>query len=171
MPNSEEKFLYGCVFCRTGQEKVVAELLERKYEGLKATAVYQIKHKSVQSRKTTEQVVVFPGYVFFYTEAENAVFPDIGHMSGVIRLLQGQEGQWTLSGQDFEFASWVFKQGGLIGLSKVYRENDKVKVLSGPLKDYEGNILKIDGRSRNALVEFRFDERIWKVWMAFEWLD
>ena len=65
MPNSEEKFLYGCVFCRTGQEKVVAELLERKYEGLKATAVYQIKHKSVQGRKTTEQVVVFPGYVFF----------------------------------------------------------------------------------------------------------
>ena len=59
----------------------------------------------------------------------------------------------------------------MIGLSKVYRENDKVKVLNGPLKDYEGNILKIDGRSRNALVEFRFDERIWKVWMAFEWLD
>lgn len=163
---------YGCVFCRTGQERFVAYALSEKYEGVEATAVTQIKHKSLNGTKSTEEHILLPGYVFFRTRDQAPPFYDIHYIHGVIRLLRGASGQWWLLDDDCRFAHWVFDNGGQIGLSKAaYSVGDKVRILSGPLKDYEGNLIKIDRRSRNGQIEIRFDERVWRIWLAFEFVD
>lgn len=38
-------------------------------------------------------------------------------------------------------------------------ENDRVKLLSGPLKHYQGYIKKIDQRKQRAKVLFKFNDR------------
>jgi len=138
-------------------------------EGLSATAVSQTKHRSVQGRKFTEDAILLPGYVFFRTdreiEAQRLRVPD------VLRLLTNPEGTWRLTGEDLRFAQMVFEHGGVLGLSKARKVGDRVQIQSGPLKDMEGAIVKIDRHSRNGKVEFRFDNSVLSVWLAFEMVE
>jgi len=160
-----EQAQYGCIFCRTRREKSVVQALEEQYPGLRATAVSQIKHRSEQGRKYTEESILLPGYVFFRSEIEpiNAF-----HVQDAIRLLKSSDGAWQLRNSDLRFVEFVFEHGGIIGFSKVRNVGDHVKIIDGPLKAMEGQIVKIDRRNRNGLVEFRFDDRVWRIWLAFE---
>jgi len=164
-----EQASYGCVFCRTTREKSVAKSLEEQYPGLKATAVSQTKHRSEQGRKYTVDQILLPGYVFFHTELESLTEPI--RVQDVIRLLKNPKGSWRLMESDARFAEFVFEHNGTIGLSKVRNVGDKVIVVEGPLKEMQGYITKIDRHRRNALVEFRFDDRVWKAWLAFELVE
>lgn len=164
----ERQIYYGCVFCRTTREKAVARALEEQFPGLKATAVSQIKHKSEKGRKFSIEQVLLPGYVFFQSTNNSN---DFFHIQNVIRVLKNSEGSWQLYGTDASFAHFVFEREGFIGISKARQVGDKVKICEGPLKDLEGCIVKIDRRSRNGQVEFRFDDRVWRVWLAFEMVE
>ena len=164
-----EQEYYGCIFCLTTREKAVAQMLERQYAGLQATVVSQIKHKSERGRKYTVEHTLLPGYVFFRSQAELSIDPL--RIQNVIRLLKNLEGLWQLTGRDEQFAQFVFEHDGIVGLSQARKIGDKVSITSGPLKELEGYIVKIDRHNRNGLVEFRFDERVWKVWLAFEILE
>lgn len=170
-PDSDQGAQYGCVFCRTGQERLVAQGLAAKYQKLETLVVLQIKHKSLQGVKSTQEHILLPGYVFFQVLGEAPSFFDIRSIQGVIGLLRDFSGEWRLADQDRRFARWAFAHGGVIGLSKAYTVGDKVRILSGPLKDYEGSIVKIDRRSRNGQIKIRFDGRVWKVWLAFELVE
>ena len=160
---------YGCVFCRTTREKAVARAMEERCPGLTATAASQIKHKSEQGRKYTVEHILLPGYVFFMAEAE--LLPNLFPIQDALRLLTNPGGSWQLADTDARFARFVLDHNGVIGLSRARYVGDKVKITDGPLKAMEGHIIKIDRRSRNGLVEFRFDERVWKVWLAFEMVE
>ena len=167
-PHSERDY-YGCVFCYSTREKTVARALEEQFPEVKATTASQIKHKSEQGRKYTVEHILLPGYVFFRSQAELPANPF--HMHNIIRLLKNSEGSWQLMGRDEQFARFVFEYDGVIGLSQARKAGDKVKILSGPLKELEGYIIKVDRRARNGQVEFRFDDRVWKVWLAFELME
>ena len=156
---------YGCVFCRTTRESLVVQTLEEQHPGLKATAVLQIKHKKEQGKKFTVKHTLFPGYVFFKSQMEVPV--ESFHIQNVIRLLRNSMGSWQLSGMDERFARFIFEHDGILELSQARKIGDKVKVISGPLKELEGYIIKIDRRSGNGQVEFRFVDHAWKVWLAF----
>jgi transcription termination/antitermination protein NusG len=161
---------YGCIFCKTGQESIIAHSLTKKYEVLRALTVSQLKHKSVNGIKSLAEQILLPGYVLFRAYEENPPISDLQCEHGVIKVMRNTSGDWRLDDNDRRFASWVFNQGGLIGVSKAYAVGDKVSITSGPLKDYEGSIIKIDRRSRNGLVEIHFGERAWRIWLAFEFL-
>lgn len=159
---------YGCVFCRTGREKAVARALEQRYPGLEATALSQVKHRSEKGIKSTEEKILFPGYVFFRVADSESTPSGVAHVSDVLRVLVGMTGEWALRGEDERFAAWIFENGGVIGMSIAHKEGARVIVRSGPLKDFEGQVVKIDRRSRNGLVELRFDDRVWKIWLGFD---
>ncbi len=148
------------------REKSVEKALAEQKQGIKAKAVYQLKHKSEQGRKSTVEHVLLPGYVFFQSETDfkSDDFIRVPHM---IRVLRNQDRSWWLEGQNEEFARFVFNHDGVIGLSKARKVGDHVTILSGPLKEMSGNIVKIDRHNRNGQVEFQFDGRVWKVWLPF----
>jgi transcription antitermination factor NusG len=76
-----------------------------------------------------------------------------------------------LSGDDERYARWVFSQNGLIAMSEACLEGDRVRIVRGPLKDLEGQILKIDKRNRNGQVMLTFNNRIVKAWLGFEFVE
>jgi len=163
------KFRYGCVFCRTGREKAVAESLQGQRPGLIATPVYQIKYKSAQGVKSTEIRILLPGYVYFQTERDDP--PDMLYVEDAIRLLAHSGRMWQLIGQEAWFAQWVFENHGVIGLSQASKDEEgKVRVLQGPLKQLESQIIKYDKRGRACQVELDFCERKARMWLAFEWV-
>ncbi|MDD2648958.1 MAG: hypothetical protein PHI27_03810 [Eubacteriales bacterium] len=160
---------YGCIFCKTGSEKTIAYCLRRYFGCADATYLRQIKHKSVNGTKSDVEKTALPGYVFF-SAANTGYYTSSGMriMKDVLKLLCDQRGDWRLSGADMEFAEKALACGGLWGVSKAQVIGGRVHITAGPLKDYEGSIIKIDRRNRNGLIQINFDGRLFKVWLAFD---
>lgn len=159
---------YGCIFCRTGSEMAVVNTLRQVETGVEAIVVTQKKLKSEKGKVQEVEQIMLPGYVFFRTEQEALPFLRYPY---VLRILHGTQDDWALRGNDEKFAQWVFKYDGVIGESKAYKVGDQVKIHSGPLKDWEGHIIKVDRKRRTGQVEAQLDGRIWRIWLTFDWLE
>lgn len=161
---------YGCCFCVSGREQQVAEHIRQALPGARALVAQQEKHKSMHGEKSRVQQVLFPGYVFF--EAPADAQPAL-HLSGecVIRVLTTHDGVWQLAGRDEHFVRWLFRCDGLLGFSKAYKEGDSIRIISGPLKDLEGWITRMDKRGHSGQVVLRFGGKAVPVWLGFELLE
>lgn len=164
------KNAYGCVFCISGREQEVAERIQRVCPEVRATAVFQEKYKSVCGKKSRIKAVIMPGYVFFEAPDDAGIvshFPTID----IIRVLKGNDHDWQLTGNDDEFARWLFSYQGCLKFSTAYREGDRIRIISGPLKDMEGMITRVDRRGRSGQVTIKFNNRDVKLWLGFDLVD
>lgn len=170
VPPAPEGKAYGCLFVLTGKENLVADQLKKCCPEATPIIARQEKHKSDHGQKTRMETTLFPGYVFF--EAPEAVEPYVSFpRENVIRVLTREDGSWHLMGEDEHFARWLFSYGGFLSFSKAYQEGDRIRILSGPLKDLEGSLRKIDRRGRSGQVDLNFNGRQMRVWLGFELVD
>lgn len=92
-------------------------------------------------------------------------------MLNVIRVLYTDNGRWQLQGEDERFVQWLFQYDGLLGFSRAYQEGDHIRIVSGPLKDMEGRIRRVDKRGLSGQVVLSFQGRDIPVWLGFELID
>lgn len=168
---SEPDFLaYGCIFCITGKEQYVADNIQRKCAGVSAITARQEKYRTEKGVKRAVVAPIFPSYVFFKAPPR---FDALSGMpwDGVCRVLEPTRGDWRLRGDDLRFAQWLFKYSGLLSFSKAYKEGDQIKISSGPLKDMEGSIRKLDRRGRSCQVTLNFNGRSVNTWLGYELIE
>lgn len=158
---------YGCVFCRTGAETIIAQWLRDQGVCLHATPAYRMEYRSKSGVKTQVKAILLPGYVFFIAEEEMESFR-VRMLPGALRVLSDDARIWHLHGDDEAFARWVFEHDGLIGMSKALETGDRVRIISGPMKDYEGSIIKIDRRAKSGIIAIPFDNRTLNLRLSFE---
>ena len=82
--------------------------------------------------------------------------------------MQYPTGDWKLIGSDLLLAEWLFETGGIIGLSNARFEEDGVRVVSGPLNDYEDRIKEINKRAKTAKIIIDFHGMELTLWLGFE---
>mgnify|MGYP002558376950 FL=1 len=165
----EEGVAYGCLFCVTGKEMIVAENIQAACPEVRAIAMRKIKYRTSKKVKRTEEGIVLPGYVFFKAPSHIepvVIFP----RQNVIRTLS-MEGDWRLHGADEEFTRWLFHYDGLLSLSQAYRDGDRIRIISGPLKDMEGRIRRVDKHGMSGQVLLSFNGREIPTWLSFELID
>lgn len=149
---------------------MVARRLERQIPGIRAVAAKQVKRYTEKGVTQLKESILFPGYVFFETSDE--AFSPVGFFGdGIIRALTTVGGDWRLSGLDERFAQWLFSYDGVIKLSTAYQQGDKVRIIAGPLKDMEGQIIRIDRRNKSGQVALVFNNMVIKAWLGFEWVE
>lgn len=158
---------YGCVFCLTGKEEMVAHNIELVCPDVRATPIWQVKRKTNKGNTTLERKILFPGYVFIEASPLSN-FASLMPRLCVLYLLSRPETGWRLTGNDEKFARWIMSQDGVIQFSKAYEEGERIKILSGPLKDLEGYITRVDKRNQNGQVTLTFDNRTIKAWLGFD---
>ena len=56
-------------------------------------------------------------------------------------------------------------------MSKAIKENDRVKIVSGPLKEMVARIIKMVSKKRNAKLSVDFLGRVTDVWLPVEYMD
>lgn len=161
---------YGCIFCRTGSEKLLAESLEREYPGIRVLAAAKKRMRRQGKMLIEEQVSLFPGYLFFQAE-RNLEVGNMIRREDVFRILRDSQGSWQLHGEDADFARALFEQDGVIGLSKAYYEGDRIRITDGMLKMYEGRILRVNRRSNTAQVSVGIAGQEVTLWLGFELID
>lgn len=161
---------YGCLYVRAGREQKTVEMIQRFFPHIKPLAVGQLKHQSKNGVKSIVNTILLPGYVLFQADEDFEV-RYLYSLDYVIRILKYEDRSWALRGDDLRFAEWIYRLNGLIGVSKAYHEGTKVRILEGPLKNLEGQIIRVDSRNRNAQISFGFDRQVFTAWLAFEWID
>lgn len=159
----------GCIFCKTGSEESAARLLETTPYLYRAFVPKKVEHHSEKGVKSTVKKVLFPGYVFFQADVKWTPTLAMYHADYILRLLRTDNG-WQLTGKDEELAQWLLKHNGLLDMSKAYQEGTRVVIKSGPLKELEGIITKVDRHNRNGRVTVDLFGRKTDIWLAFEFV-
>lgn len=150
----------GCFYCRNGKENEVIQRFGMSFPDAKAISPIRIKYRRTKEGATEEKVRLLPGYVFFQmTEYGPQLVDGVDELlvalnlftrtENVIRLLRYSDGGWRLFGADDLFAEMLFKADGTIGLSQAYFDKgDRIRILEGFLKNYEGNITSVNRKHK-----------------------
>ena len=166
----EPGIAYGCLFCETGHEQEMCDLIEYKCPDIRVRSARYVRHRTKYGVHTRETKVFIPGYVFF--RCEDDIFKPMDFpRDRIFKLLKNEVGDWRLIGGDFAFAQWLFTYDGLLDFSTAYVENGWVSFLSGPLKDMEDKIMKIERRGRSGLIEVDFNGKKFRAWLGFNIVD
>lgn len=117
---------------------------------------------------------IFPGYVFWETEVvDTEVRTLLRRSPNYIRFMKEQEGSLIpLKEDDRQMLSSIMSDGQIARKSYIYfDENNRVRVLKGPLKGYEGNIIRVDRRKKRATVEIRLYDKRFKIDLEYEQME
>lgn len=163
----QSEYALGCIFCKTGSEEAAVRLLNATPRMHRAFVPKKVEHRSEKGVKSTVENVLFPGYVFFQAEESWTPTLTMYHADYILRLLRTDNG-WQLKGDDEALVGWLLKHDGLLDMSKAYQEGTRVVIKSGPLKELEGIITKVDRHNRNGMVTLELFGRKTNVWLAFE---
>lgn len=136
---------------KTNEEKSVAEKLQER--GLKAVVPLENRPIRKGGAWTTQEYVLFPGYIFLNITYNADNYYLVKGMPGVIRFLGDTRYPSTLSYLEAEWIIALTGGGKPIEPALVQEIDGQLVIVDGILKRFEGQIQKIDKRSRKVMVK------------------
>ena len=177
------RILRGCFFCKSGKEADVIDHFITTFPNGKAISPTRTRIRRVHDTAIEECVPLLPGYVFFQITEKEPEAPGIidailmallqfSKLDSVLKLLSYNDGTWRLLGSDNLFAEMLFKSGGNIGLSTAYFDRgNRIKILDGFLKDYEGYITNVNRKKKTVEVTVNLQGKRIIMWLGYELVD
>lgn len=97
---------------------------------------------------------LFPGYIFMETEKlEYSSIDLLKKINGFYHFLFNNVSPQRIQGEDLEYYSAFRKNGEILGLSKVsFDENQRIVIVDGPLKGFEGKIIRVNRRCQRVTI-------------------
>lgn len=165
---------YYAIQVRAGTETVFKQdILEQDFTAKYAYSVI-LPQRMLKIRKkgriSNRQLPVFPGYVFLETEkADIPLFSDIRGVKGFYRFLPNNREPKPLFGRDLDILNHFMSFGSAAKLSKVaFDENDRIKVIDGPMQGLEGQIVQVDKRKGRAKIKLDMFSDSFLIDLGFE---
>ena len=162
----------------SGQENRTVQLIENMVsEGIlqcNSVPLRRLRKKFCGAwHEVTERL--FPGYVFLRTERPQLLYEELKKIPALTRVL-GRCGEYfePLPEEDVQMLQKLqdaFEESISLeaGISKISIEKGKqMRILSGPLRNLEGQIKKVDLHKRTAAVELEFMGRKMVVYLGIE---
>jgi transcriptional antiterminator NusG len=121
----------------------------------------------------TELSPIFPGYLFLETDSITPeAFDTCRRIPGFIRFLKDNRHITPLTGRDKEIVIHFLKLGEVVGSSlATFDENQKVRILSGPLQGLEGRIVKVNKRKKRIKLKLELYENSFYIDFSFESIE
>lgn len=159
-----------CLFCETGKEQRVVEAIHEKRWG---RAIFAQRMKVVwrEQQWMEEMSPLIPGYVFVYLDREDELYRNYMSISHVIRVLTYGDGCERLSGRDLEFADWLWRVGGGIGVMKAARIGDRIEIIDGIFQELHGTIVKMNRRRKKVCVSLDTPGIPMQIWLSYELVE
>ncbi len=116
---------------------------------------------------------IFPGYVFMETDRfDPDVYWVLKRIDGFFQFLKNNRRIEPLAGKDRETLLHFLAYGEIVSKSQVYFDEDqKIRVINGPLKGLEGNIVKVDKRKKRAKIKLSMYNDSFLIDFGFELLE
>jgi transcriptional antiterminator NusG len=116
---------------------------------------------------------IFPGYLFLQTESiPPPLFGALKRISGFVRYLKDNQHVEALNARDREILLHFLSYGEVVQKSKVFfDENNRIRVISGPLRGMEGRVVKVDRRKGRARIRLELYEDSFLIDFGFDALE
>ena len=161
------------LFVNTNQEEKVKKILEKE---MGDEYQFIVPTRELRERKNGKWHIakrkLFPCYVLIKAIMNIEVYYKLKKVHGIIKLLRNEDEVLIVSEKELKVLKILIDNNdNNIGISKLYKENDDIKIIEGPLSGLEGQIIKIDSRKGRAKVNLSFmnEERI--VELGIELVD
>jgi transcriptional antiterminator NusG len=140
--------------------------------------VHNIK-KSIRTRKKGKLInqitCVFPGYLFFQCSGDKPspeLLMTLKRTRNFMRVLPATDNIKPLNDRDTEIIRRLLSFGKEIGPSQVmFDENNRIKVIRGPMMGMEGMIIKVNKRKRRAKIRLDMNDSPISFDLSFEILE
>jgi transcriptional antiterminator NusG len=163
--------MWYAVWVKTGYEEKVdnmcRKLLPKEYYEDCFIPKVETK-KKYQGSWHSQQMVMFPGYIFIITEEIEKVFFALKSVPEFAKILGDREEPIALYEKEVQFLQSMKNKDHIIEMSLGYIENDRIVITNGPLKDYTGRIKKIDRHKCIAIIETEMFGRSMDVKVGLE---
>ena len=160
----DQVFLF-CLFCETSKEIIVETFL--KNIGMDVISALVERKVYKHSKWIKEIRSIIPWYVFFKNNCEPD-WNEICKNKYIYYPLQYSDKCKSLKENDLLFIKWLERYNGRIKISKAIINGNKIKILEGPLKDLEGNIVKINKKQKCASVRIEGEGIKNTIWLSYE---
>jgi transcriptional antiterminator NusG len=113
---------------------------------------------------------MFPGYLFLEAEEVNGqLLSLLKSIPGFYQVLPSNKHIEPIPPNDLQFLNSLFNKNYIASISKAsFDENNKIQIISGPLKGKEGMIIKVDRRKGRAKIIVKAFEKEHYVDLGFE---
>lgn len=159
-----------------GQEERTADMIRKQVSPHYVKECFIPKRdrlKRFQGSWHKVEEILFPGYVFGITDRPEGLYEDLRRIPKLTKVL-GREGQYftPLDEKEEALVRRLGGQGHRMGISKVeVLEGKRIRVVQGPLKDYVGDIVKVNLHKREVAVRVEFMGRPVELYMGIEMVD
>lgn len=159
-----------CLFCTTGKEELVARAIEESGHG---RALFPQRMKKFLKKGAWEErlTALLPGYVFVYSDEEQTRFVDFPGAQYIIRILTYGDGNDALIGRDREFADWLWRLEGRVGVMQALQVGERIEIIDGVFKQLRGTITRMDRRRKTVRVDLDTQGAINHIWLSYEIID
>jgi transcriptional antiterminator NusG len=159
----------------TGNEAKFLALAARVLAGSSARLLWPRRSLRIRRGGLWRESVspIFPSYVFLQSAAVDPdLYAGLKRTPGFVRFLPSNETIGPLEHKDQALLSHFLSFGEVVEKSAAYfDENRRIRVISGPLKNLEGMIVRVDRRKGRARVRLELYEDSFEVDFGFEALD
>ncbi|GFI55726.1 transcription termination/antitermination protein NusG [Clostridiales bacterium] len=150
------------IFVESGREDDVCMQMTNLLKHLNFTD-YELlvpKRKLKEKRKGVFVEVIktmFPGYVLIKTNNVWDIFNKTRHLNSIYKFLHSNSEMQEIRLEEIANIVYMVDEEGVIGISDIYVENDRIVVTKGPLMNYDGFVKKVDRRNHRVKVLFMFN--------------
>ncbi|UTY27683.1 antiterminator LoaP [Treponema putidum] len=165
---------YYVVQVSTGKEKKFIEDAEskNKFDEIPYSIVFPQRVLKIRKagKVTEKQLAVFAGYLFIGTDGiSRELYQHIKKCKGFYRFLPNNQEPKSLQGRDLEILNQFISFGGVAKISQViFDENDRIKIIEGPLSGLEGYIVRVNKRKERATICLDMCETSFSIDLGFE---
>jgi transcriptional antiterminator NusG len=159
----------------TGKEKKYLEYASRLLKDFSGKLIWprrslEIKKKGIAAEKISS---LYPGYLIWETTDKSYKHASqLRKIPLFLKFLRNNNDILPLISREREVFRQLILYGEIIGKSNVYFDDEnRIKVLSGPLKLLEGDIVKVDKRKKRAKVKLSLHGKSILVDLAFEVME
>ena len=159
----------------TGKEDVFMNFLKNIHPDIYKNLYWLRKELTIRKGGKLKKKVssIFPGYLFY--EADFPSFQEITvlrKIPGFCRFLQSNQDIRPLPEEENRLVFKLLSGGEVAGESTViFDVNDRIKVIDGPMKDLEGEIIKVDKRKKRAKIRLKLYENSFSIDFGFKIME
>jgi transcription termination/antitermination protein NusG len=169
------KMAYYALQVWTGDEEQYLAGARRSLENTEARLLWPRRSLRIRrSGRWQESLApIFSSYIFLQApDVDPELYGVLKRQPGFVRFLLSNDNIVSLDRKDQDLLSHFLSFGEIVQKSVAYfDENKRIRVVTGPLKNLEGKIVRVDRRKGRARVRLEMYENSFEVDFGFEALE
>jgi transcriptional antiterminator NusG len=163
--------MWYVIWVETGKEHKIREILNRQipadtYERI--VIPEKCIRKKIKGEWQEVQTRLFPGYLFVIAEDITAFAAALKEVPEFTKMLKADEEIAPIYPHEEAVLKRLVDKKEIVGMSTGIIENDKVRILEGPLVGLEGIVKKINRHKRTAVLKMELFDRVMQVEVGLE---